>query len=96
MHRKGAQTWRAIAAAAVLLFAAGQLVEQSHFHINADIDPLCSVCTHADGQDGAISAAPAQADESFDAVPAELRAFSIFPAQPRPEKQSRAPPHNLS
>ena len=94
MDRTRRQFWRGITMAAVLLFAAAQLVEQSHVH--AESDALCTVCTHAGGSDGIPTLAQSIEIASPDVLPAAPQAIQTITTLSVGGNQPRAPPHLLS
>ena len=96
MDRRRSHFWRGMTMAAMLLFAAAQLVEQSHFHSHAELDPLCVVCAHATGQDGVPTSAPSIEPQPFVAVPVALPTLQSIPNLTSFGQQPRAPPHILS
>ncbi len=94
MDRTRRQFWRGITMAAVLLFAAAQLVEQSHVH--AESDALCTVCTHAGGTDGLPTLAQSIEIAPPDVLPAAPQTLQAITTLPVCGNHARAPPHLLS
>lgn len=87
------QLGRSITIAALLLFAAAQTLEQSHWHDH--VDPLCAVCTHADGNDALAAEAPALEASRQSSATAPDAATNPPALTPFYRHGPRAPPHAL-
>ncbi len=110
MERRGNQLQRGIAIAAVLLFAAAQLIELSHFHSephhaphvdehadqHTEDDSMCVVCAHASALDGAPTLAPTATGEHPNLLPENLQALRVVAVATDFGQQPRAPPYSLS